>query len=179
MIALYGLFERGVCVYVGATANIAQRLFAHTSPSGRFYGRSVALRVFRLCQFRDAARLEAQITRAYWRRGQANGSIVAGRYAGPLNTRAHYRLLPDGVEFERQEQIAQLLGCSRGTVEEDGVLGVAWFDALVSVKALLDGDGAVAMRLNRTTDSKDNGSCESVFGDALRIAGFDRNELGI
>lgn len=67
-----------------------------------------------------------------------------------------------------------------GNLADDQVLGDYWLDALKAVHGLLNGDGQVAMKLNRTTDSKDNGACEQVFSDALRIAGFDdRDALGI
>lgn len=60
---------------------------------------------------------------------------------------------------------------------DDGVLGKSWLDAAQGVRALLNGDGAVAMRLDRTTDSKDNGAVESVFWDAMNAAGFKESDL--
>lgn len=90
--------------------------------------------------------------------------------------------------MERGEPIIVMLDCLlkyaeahhvryNSTLAEDHVLGDIWLSALKSVHGLLDGDGAVAMMLGRTTDSKDNGACESVFADCLRMAGFDREAL--
>jgi hypothetical protein len=63
---------------------------------------------------------------------------------------------------------------------EDYVLGDCWRDAIKGLKGLLDGDGAIAMRRGITTDSKDNGALDSLYHDALRVAGFtpegDRKE---
>jgi hypothetical protein len=55
---------------------------------------------------------------------------------------------------------------------EDGVLGPHFEDALFAIRRLLDGDGAVAMERGITTDSKDNGVCESLYWRARSIAGF-------
>ena len=54
----------------------------------------------------------------------------------------------------------------------DPVLGDAWFEAIKSVHALLDGDGAVALEMGITTDSKSNGVCEDVYWAARNAAGF-------
>ena len=56
---------------------------------------------------------------------------------------------------------------------EDYVLGPAWFDALKGVRALLNGDGAVAHERGVTTDSKDNGALEALYWKACDIAGMD------
>lgn len=64
-------------------------------------------------------------------------------------------------------------------IGDDYVLGAKWMEALMGVHGLLNGDGAVAMASGRTTDSKDNGACEAMFEEALKVAGFDRDELGI
>lgn len=55
---------------------------------------------------------------------------------------------------------------------EDGVLGDQWLESVKGIRALLNGDGALAMRRGITTDSKDNGCIESLFWDALRMAGY-------
>src|SRR5262245_26111744 len=60
---------------------------------------------------------------------------------------------------------------------DDGVLGGPWLDAAKSLRALLNGDGAVAMERGITTDSKDNGMLESLFWKALDIAGFEEGDL--
>ena len=55
---------------------------------------------------------------------------------------------------------------------DDGVLADCWLDCAKGVRGLLDGDGALAMEANRSTDSKDNGACETMFWSALRLAGY-------
>lgn len=57
-------------------------------------------------------------------------------------------------------------------LSEDGVLGDAWLESVKGIRVLLNGDGANAMRAGITTDSKDNGCIESLFWDALRMAGY-------
>jgi hypothetical protein len=52
---------------------------------------------------------------------------------------------------------------------EDYVLGPAWLEAVKGVHGLLDGDGAVAHELDRSSDSKDNGMCEAIFWAALAV----------
>lgn len=64
-----------------------------------------------------------------------------------------------------------------GPLASDYVLGPEWLAALRGVKGLLDGDGAEAMRLGRTTDSKDNGALEKMFWCALEAAGFTEKDL--
>lgn len=60
---------------------------------------------------------------------------------------------------------------------EDYVLGPEWLSAAKAVRALLNGDGAVAHELERNTDSKDNGAVEGMFWDAMKIAGFKEEDL--
>lgn len=62
-------------------------------------------------------------------------------------------------------------------LSEDYVLGPVWLDAIRGTHALLDGDGAVAHELGVTTDSKDNGACESLYWSALAVAGFTEADL--
>lgn len=57
------------------------------------------------------------------------------------------------------------------------VLGVEWLNAVKAVHALLNGDGALAMEMEWTNDSKDNGACEDMFWSALRVAGFGEGDL--
>lgn len=59
----------------------------------------------------------------------------------------------------------------------DGFLGDEWLQAAKGIRALLNGDGAVAMLKDITTDTKDNGCVESMFWDALRVAGFKEEDL--
>lgn len=60
---------------------------------------------------------------------------------------------------------------------DDGVLGPAWLAAAQGLRALLNGDGTIAMERGITTDSKDNGACEAMFWSALAAAGFEESDL--
>jgi len=60
---------------------------------------------------------------------------------------------------------------------EDRTLGDYWLDWVKSLRRLLDGDGAVALATGRSTDSKDNGACESMFWSAMNAAGFTEEDL--
>lgn len=60
---------------------------------------------------------------------------------------------------------------------DDGVLGPCWLNAVSGLRGLLNGDGAVAMERNITTDSKDNGVIESLFWAAMEEAGFEESDL--
>ena len=64
-----------------------------------------------------------------------------------------------------------------GDLADDGVLGDFWLDAAKGVRGLLNGNGAVAMERNISTDSKDNGAVESMFWQAMAIAGFKEQDL--
>lgn len=55
---------------------------------------------------------------------------------------------------------------------EDYVLGPQWLDAAKALRGLLNGDGAIALKKGISTDTKDNGSVEGMFWDALQIAGY-------
>lgn len=66
---------------------------------------------------------------------------------------------------------------SQGDLADDGVLGKEWLKAAKGVRALLNGDGAAAMLVGRSTDSKDNGTVEAMFWDALQAAGFVEEDL--
>ena len=60
---------------------------------------------------------------------------------------------------------------------DDYVLGPAWLEWAKGVRALLNGDGAVAMNLGRSTDSKDNGAVEEMFWAAMALAGYTEKDL--
>ncbi len=60
---------------------------------------------------------------------------------------------------------------------EDYVLGPEWLASLQGLRGLLNGDGAVAYDMDRSTDSKDSGACESLFWSAMEIAGFKEEDL--
>jgi len=59
----------------------------------------------------------------------------------------------------------------------DGVLGSCFAGAIKGIRGLLDGDGAVAMERNITTDSKDNGVIEFLFWECCKVAGLDGDEI--
>ncbi len=60
---------------------------------------------------------------------------------------------------------------------EDYFLGKEWLNAIVGIRNLLNGDGAVAMENNITTDTKNNGCIEGMFWSALDIAGFTEEDI--
>lgn len=62
-------------------------------------------------------------------------------------------------------------------VGEDGFLGDEVGKVLAGLRALLNGDGAVAMERDRTTDSKDNGVCEALYWHCCAAAGLDGETL--
>lgn len=54
----------------------------------------------------------------------------------------------------------------------DMVLGDEWLASLKGIRGLLNGDGAIGMIRNISTDTKDNGCVEAMFWTALKTAGF-------
>jgi len=62
-------------------------------------------------------------------------------------------------------------------LSDDYVLGPAWLDAALGLRALCKGDGAVAYERDISTDSKDNGTIESIFWVAMKAAGFQESDL--
>ncbi len=55
----------------------------------------------------------------------------------------------------------------------DGFLSDPYLEAIKGIRALLNGDGAVAMERNISTDSKDNGVIEALYWHCCREAGID------
>jgi len=69
-----------------------------------------------------------------------------------------------------------------GKLCEDYYLGPCFLSALTSTRDLLNGNGAVANALSSMTgkpvrDSKDNGACEEMFWEAMRISGFTEADI--
>jgi hypothetical protein len=62
-------------------------------------------------------------------------------------------------------------------LSEDYVLGPYWLKAASGLRALLCGDGAVAMEQDIATDSKDNSVVEGLFWAAMREGGFGESDL--
>lgn len=60
---------------------------------------------------------------------------------------------------------------------EDGVLGPSALEAAKSLRELLNGDGAVAWELGRSTDSKDNSSLEGVFWAFIKAGGWTESDV--
>jgi len=59
----------------------------------------------------------------------------------------------------------------------DYVLGPYYLSVICGLRNLLNGDGAVAMEQNVSTDSKDNGMIESIFWLCMEVAGFTEDAL--
>jgi hypothetical protein len=57
-------------------------------------------------------------------------------------------------------------------LSDEGVLGDPWLEIVRNIRRLCDGDGAIAMKRNITTDSKCNGCIETVFWNAIEMAGY-------
>ena len=62
-------------------------------------------------------------------------------------------------------------------LSKDPILGDEWLIAIKAIHALLDGDGVRAMEDGITTDSKDNGTIEAMYWDAIEAAGFTQSDL--
>jgi|GEM_PF-3138774 len=62
-------------------------------------------------------------------------------------------------------------------LSDDGFLGPHWLDAVKGLRGLLNGQGAVAMERNISTDSKSNGAIEEIFWLAMNAAGFEEDDL--
>jgi len=62
-------------------------------------------------------------------------------------------------------------------LSEDYFLGPHWLQTVKGLRGLLNGDGAVAMEIGRSRDSKDNGVCEEIFWAAMAAAGFKEEDL--
>jgi len=66
-----------------------------------------------------------------------------------------------------------------GPLADDQYLGEYWLDTIKSLRKLLNGDGAIALRRNISTDTKDNGAVEGMFWDALHHAGFTQETANL
>lgn len=62
-------------------------------------------------------------------------------------------------------------------VSDDYCLGPIWLAIVANIRHLCDWDGAVAMERGITTDSKDNGTVEEMFWQAMELAGFEESDL--
>lgn len=60
---------------------------------------------------------------------------------------------------------------------DDNVLGREYAKVISGLRGLLNGDGAVAMEQNITTDSKDNGVIEALYWECCKVGGFDGDNL--
>ena len=63
------------------------------------------------------------------------------------------------------------------SLADDWFLGPNWLEAAKGIRCLLNGDGAVAMELDISTDSKDNGVIEAIFWKAMEVAGYSVEDL--
>ena len=67
-------------------------------------------------------------------------------------------------------------------LSEDYYLAPCFLSVLKNTRDLLNGNGAVANEISAKTgkpcrDSKDNGACEDMFWDAMKIAGFTEEDI--
>ncbi len=101
---------------------------------------------------------------------------------GTVNAQAHKR------GMDNDEPLIVMLDCLHRYAQahakryesklcDDGVLGVYWLNAAKAIRSMLCGDGAYAMANDISTDSKDNGVCESMFWDAMTAAGFEQKDM--
>lgn len=63
------------------------------------------------------------------------------------------------------------------TISADYVGGPYWLAAAKGFRDLLNFQGGVALELDRSTDSKDNGTLEEIFWAAMEAAGFTEADL--
>ena len=64
-----------------------------------------------------------------------------------------------------------------GPLADDHFLGDEWLQSISALRALLNGDGALAMIAGRSTDSKSNGALEALFWRAITAAGFTESDV--
>lgn len=77
---VYGIFDGRLCLYVGQTVCPELRKFQHCCARlGKFSHSPVSFRILRSTNLKHVNRIEAQIMRAYWRRGEAKFSKVHNR----------------------------------------------------------------------------------------------------
>lgn len=62
-------------------------------------------------------------------------------------------------------------------LSEDYALGKPWLEVITGLRALLNGDGQVAMAKDITADTKDNGCVEALFWDAMAAADFKESDM--
>jgi phosphopantetheine adenylyltransferase len=62
-------------------------------------------------------------------------------------------------------------------VNDDYMLRDEFAGILRGIRAMLDFNGGVALEMERSTDSKDNGVIESLYWTACEIAGFDGDAI--
>lgn len=63
------------------------------------------------------------------------------------------------------------------SLADDYVLGPPFGKAIAGIRFLLNGNGAVAMERDVTTDSKDNGVIEALYWECCKVAGLNGDEL--
>lgn len=90
-IAIYGLFLRGVCLYVGQTVSVTKRKAAHRIACEKRRGKfgkypDATFRVLRWVKEADANRVELSTIAKYWRIGQA---VLNKRLHGITRNGAH------------------------------------------------------------------------------------------
>lgn len=116
----YGLYSGDECVYVGISTNPTSRFDKHrNSALGNIRDLPGAtMRIFRAVSFEHCGRIEAQIIRAFWRRGQAKRNLTVS----PNKTRVgscgrHVRCVETGKIYRSRAEVALEFGVSPATVK--------------------------------------------------------------
>lgn len=101
-----------------------------------------------------------------------NTVAYADMQCGRMRNEPLYRSLDDAIHYAKayRKRFEQ-------PVKNDYVLGPEYLKWITGLRGLLNGDGAIAMELNRGTDSKDNGTLEAMFWSAMELAGFAEEDL--
>lgn len=129
--------QSGLVLYAGMTLNPTQRELGHLSPSGKFHGIGARFRVLRQCAFERAAEIEAQIIRAYKRRGQCAFNVRTKPFLGRI-TGVMLECVETGERFLNYHEAGRRYGCSPASVNYSvGRLGGMLFDGVTLKKAFV------------------------------------------
>lgn len=101
---------------------------------------------------------------------------------GTVSEQSHAIGMRDGepllIALDAAHQYASTYAARFGSkLASDYVLGDHWLEWVKAIRGLLNGDGAIAMQLDRSTDSKDNSAMEELFWSAMDLAGFTEKDL--
>lgn len=116
IIYIYGLFDAdNVCQYVGQTKCPTQRHYGQVRAKGGHLG----FRILRPCNVRNCDRIERQVTKAYWRNGQAKLSKSAQPVHRHKRRFAKVAVFLSGLKrpFDGWHDAGRYLGWSADTVK--------------------------------------------------------------